>query len=458
MPNITDRLSHAIATTRLADFSPEAVDVAVDLFFDTAGCMLAGIQESGAKMVEAFAAEQGTGPVTVVGGKRTNSPYQAALVNGTSAAILDYDDSTWRLIGHPSGCVVPAVMALGEHLDVSGAKALEAYMVGYEAIGNIAKGTAPSLYMTGRHTTGAVGVLGAAAACARMLDLPQDKVAMTLGIASSCSGALRAGHGTMTKGLHSGNAAAQGLMSALLAARGFTAQPDIFDHKYGFLNASIKPLPGYTTDQVAVGWGDPWEFLHPTEGPGIKLIPSGTTSFCAGECAMFIRKEHSYEPRDIESVLWQTTPLAIDIAMYGVPGDRNQAFYSIPWAIAAGLAEGRVGLRQFDEDKISDPLLRHLCAMVKIELHPDMKDAASPDHVGGELTVTLKDGRVLKHLRRRPRMYPGGEPRNREQLVEKFTENGLRSLGRSAVDRAIDSLHAIRQAPSLKQLMASLRA
>ena len=458
MPNITERLCAAISSTRLSDFSPEAIDVAVDLFFDTTGCMLAGIQETGAKIVEDFAAEQGSGTNTIVGGKRTNSPYQAALVNGTSAAILDYDDSTWRLIGHPSGCVVPAVMALAEQLNVTGEKALEAYMVGYEAIGHIAKGTATSLYMTGRHTTAAVGVLGAAAACARMLDLPKDKTAMAMGIAGSCSGALRAGHGTMTKGLHSGNAAAQGMMSALLAAQGFTAQPDIFDHKYGFFNVSIKPLSDYTTDEVGVDWGKPWEFLQPLDGPGIKLMPSGTTSFCAGECAMHIRKNEKYEPNQIASILWETTPLAVDIAQYGVPNDRNQAFYSIGWAIAAGLSEDRVGLRQFDEDKIQDPLLRDLCSKVKIVLHPELMSVVSPDHVAGELTVTLKDGRVFKHMRRRPRMYPGGEPRNRGQLVEKFTENGLRSLKKSAIDKVIDSLYEIRKAPSMKVLMTSLRA
>ena len=457
MSNITDRLASAVVTTSINDFSEEAVDVAVDLIFDTVGCMFAGIQEAGAKIVASFIADQGSGDITVVGSSRTVSPYNAALLNGTSAAILDYDDSTWRMIGHPSGCIVPAVLALGEQEGVSGEKALEAYMVGYEAAGNICKGTGAALYMTGRHTTGAIGVFGAAVACGKILNLNEEQMRMALGIAASCSGALRAGHGTMTKGLHSGNAAAQGMMSAILASRGFGAQPDIFDHKYGFFNVSIKSSD-YSTDMVAVGWGNPWELLEPNEGPGLKLIPSGTTSFCAGECAMNIHAANKPDPREIASILWQTTPLAVDIAPYGVPGDRNQAFYSIGWAIAAGLVDGRVGLRQFDEDKIKNPLLREVCGKVKIEIHPDLRNAQSPEHVAGELTVVMKDGKKYSHMRRRPRMYPGGEPRNREQLTEKFTENALRSIKEPKVKTAIDALYGIRKAPSLKSVLATLKA
>lgn len=211
-------------------------------------------------------------------------------------------------------------------------------------------------------------------------------------------------------------------------------------------------------DRWGIGdsWGNPWEFLHPVEGPGIKLFPSGTTSFPAGECALEIQARHKPAPDQIESIVWKTTPLSMNIAMYAIPNDQNEAFYCVPWAIAAALVDGRLGLRQFDDDKIQDKTIRAVCAKVKVEGHPDMKDAKSPDHVGGELTVTMKNGDVYTHLRKRPRAYPGSEPITREQLVGKFEENAARVLSASASKAAEKQLFDIRNVPSVKKLLATL--
>lgn len=452
----TEKLSGLVASTKLADFSQEAVDVATNLFFDTVGCMLAGAGQPATRIVEEFVGEQGAGGKgTIIGRKLRASSYFAALVNGTSAAILDYDDSTWRMIGHPSGVVVPAVLALGEDLDVSGARALEAYMIGYEAIAMLCKGTAPALYLTGRHTTAALGIFGATAACAKLLGLDAKQVEMAFGIAASASGAVRASHGTMVKGIHSGSAAAEGMMCALLAKRGFISQPSVFEHVHGFFNASIKG--DWKWEDIGDSWGNPWEFLHPVEGPGIKLFPSGTTSFPAGECALEIHARHKPAPDQIERIVWKTTPLSMNIARYAIPNDQNEAFYCTPWAIAAALVDGRLGLRQYDDDKLQEPGIRALCAKVKVEGHPDMKDAKSPDHVGGELTVYMKNGDTHTHLRKRPRAYPGAEPITREQLVGKFEENAARALSPAASKAAEAQLFDIRNLSSVKKLMDTLR-
>lgn len=453
----TSRIAERIVGTRIDDAPEEAVRIARDLFFDTVGVMLAGAVEPGSRLIQAYAATAGPGKGTVAGTSQAASPFFAAMCNGTAAAILDYDDSTWRCIGHPSGVVVPAVLALGEETRASGRAVLEAYMIGHESIGKVARGTVPPLYLRGRHTTGALGVLGAAAACAKLLGLDAARTAVALGIAASCSGAVRAAHGTMTKGLHSGEAAANGMMAARLAADGFTARDDVLEHVHGFVRTALVEGE-YDLDAIGKGWTDPWDFLEPDEGPGIKLIPSGTTSFCAGECAMELHQRDKPDPEQIESIEWRTTPLSLDIARYGPPADRNQAFYSVPWVIAVGLIDGKTGLAQFDDARLVDPAPLALSGKVTMSLHPDLEDTGDPSQsVAGELVVRMKDGRELRHMRLRPRAYPRGEPWTRGQLEEKYREAALRALPKARVEGSITALDGLEGLSDIGDLMQTLR-
>lgn len=447
-------IAEKIVTTRIDDAPVEAVRIARDLFFDTVGVMLAGAAEPGTRMLHGVVRKAVGDDASVLGTPIRTSSFLAALANGTAAAILDYDDNSWRML-HPSGCVVPAVLALGEELGSTGTEALEAYMVGYEATGKIALGV-PKLYWRGRHTTGTLGVLGATAACAKLLRLDVEQTATALGIAASCAGALRGNHGTMAKGLHSGQAAADGLLAACLAGEGFTARQDILECTYGLAHASL-PDGEYDLEAFGAGWGEPWEFLEPDAGPGIKFIPSGTTSFCAAECAVEIANRHHPNPDDIAAVDWRTTPVSLDIARYGVPEDRNQAFYSVPWAIAAGLIDGRVGLSQYDADRISDPRRLALCAKVKLSLHPDLKKTTDPSQsVAGELVVRLKDGTEHRHMRLRPRAYPRGEPWTRDQLVTKYREAARRVLPAERAEASIPLASDLRSLSNVRDLTALL--
>ena len=428
-------ISEKIVETRIDDAPSEAIRIASDLFFDTVGVTLAGAAEPGSRMLHAMVLKAGGNDASVLGTSMRGSSFMAALANGTAAAILDYDDNTWRTL-HPSGCLVPAVLALGEELGSTGRDALEAYMVGYETMGKIALAVL-ALYRRGRHTTGTIGVLGAAAACAKLLRLGVEQTATALGIAASSAGGLRGNHGTMAKGLQSGQAAADGLLAACLAAEGFTASQDILQHAHGFVRACLSEGE-YDLDSIGAGWADPWEFLEPDVGPGIKFIPSGSTSFCAAECATEIATRHRPDPKDITTVEWRTTPISLDIARYDVPDDRNQAFYSVPWAITTGLIDGRVGLTQYDDDQIADPRKRELCAKVSLTLHPELKDTGDPSqNVAGELVVTLKDGSALRHTRLRPRAYPRGEPWTRDQLLTKYREAAGRVLPPAQVESSI---------------------
>ena len=450
----TRLIAERIVEMRIDDASSEVVRIASDLFFDTVGVTLAGAAEPGSRMLQAFVLRTGGSDASVHGTPMRSSSYMAALANGTAAAILDYDDNSWRML-HPSGCLVPAVLALGEEKGSTGRDVLEAYMVGYEAMGKIALAM-PALYWRGRHTTGTIGILGVVAACAKLLRLGVEQAATALGIGATCAGALRANHGTMAKGLHSGQAAADGLLAACLAEQGFTARQDILEHPYGFVRACLSEGE-YDLDSVGAGWGDPWEFEEPDVGPGIKFIPSGTTSFCAAECAMEIANRDHPDPREVTAVEWRTTPISLDISRYDVPEDRNEAFYSVPWAITSGLIDGRVGLSQYDDEKIADPRKRELCAKVGLTLHPELKDTRDPSQsVAGELVVTMKDGTQFRHMRLRPRAYPRGEPWTRDQLLTKYREAAGRALPVAQVESSIPLAGDVGSVPDVRALTALL--
>ncbi|MBI4183631.1 MAG: MmgE/PrpD family protein [Proteobacteria bacterium] len=455
----TRYIAERVAETRIGDAPPEAVRIAKDLILDTVACMLAGAIEPGTHIVKEFARRSGAGQATLVGFPDRVPAFQAALVNGTSAAILDYDDTSWRSIGHPSGCVLPAVLALGEERAAGGRKVLEAYMVGYEVIGKIARGLVPALYRRGRHTTGALGIFGAAAACGKLLGLDAEGIARAFGIAASCSGALRAALGSMTKSLHSGHAAANGLMAARLAADGFTAPADVLEGTHGFAATSL-PEEEYDLDAIGQGWAAPWEFLAPSVGPGINLVPSGTTGFCAAECAVEIAKRHDLDPAAVARIQWATTPFARDVARFGVPETRHEAFYSIGWSIAIALLDRRfgVGIGQFGEERLRDPATRALCARVGVSVHADLATVTDPSlSVAGELVVTLEDGRQLRCMRRHPRAYPGGEPWTEEQLLEKYRDAAARALDRGRTDASLGCLRAFETLADVRDLTAKLR-
>jgi len=162
----------------------------------------------------------------------------AALLNGTSSHVLDFDDVNLAFLGHASVAVLAAVLALAEQRSRSVDDALVAYVAGYETACRLAVALGPEPYQRGFHATGTGGTFAAAASCARLLALDAETTARALGIAASQAAGLKCNFGTMTKSLHAGKACQSGLLSALLAERGFTADPNAIEAEQGFAAVS----------------------------------------------------------------------------------------------------------------------------------------------------------------------------------------------------------------------------
>src|SRR5262249_22908801 len=176
--------------------------------------------------------------VTVVGRPERLPPLAAALANGTASHALDYDDVNSAMMGHPTVAILAALLALAESRGSRGCDVVEAFVAGYEAQCRIAQAVGHNPYQRGFHATGTIGTFGAAAACARLLNLDPDQTAIALGIGATQAAGLKAMFGTMSKPLHAGKACANGLLAARLAARGFTANPAAVEAEQGFAEVS----------------------------------------------------------------------------------------------------------------------------------------------------------------------------------------------------------------------------
>jgi len=229
---------------------PEAREVARQCVLDILGVTLAGSSEPLVEMLAAEAEEAGGAEqATVIGRGFKTSAHQAALVNGAGSHALDYDDVITALLGHPSVPVVPALLALAEKEGLSGRDVVTAYVAGIEVESRIGMMMTQGHYMKGWHSTGTIGTFGAAAAAGRLLGLDEDGMARAFGIAGSQAAGLKSVFGTMSKPLNAGKAAANGLLAATLAKRGFTSREDILDCAQGFVATQSD---GETFPELAV--------------------------------------------------------------------------------------------------------------------------------------------------------------------------------------------------------------
>jgi 2-methylcitrate dehydratase PrpD len=240
----TSRLSEFIAKTQYEDLPKEVVPAAKKAILDHIGVTMAGSQEPSGEIVSEFVREKQSLPeATVIGGRFKADCELAALANGTSGHVLDYDDCLdypHAMLFHPTTAIFPAALAIAEKYHLSGKETIAAYSLGLEAYaksGLLAyKGSGGSRSLGGWELTGVLGSVGANAAVAKLLKLDKHKVNMSFGIVVSLASGLTQNFGTMAGHLHSGNASRNGILACSLAKKGFTSFEGIFEAPGGFSN------------------------------------------------------------------------------------------------------------------------------------------------------------------------------------------------------------------------------
>ncbi len=245
---VTTQAASWVANLDADDIPVRAYDFARHAILDCIGCAIAGQGESAMEIMrEEFTGDGCDGASTLIASGRSASLHNAALINGTAAHALDYDDVHFRLHGHPTACIAPATLALGEFLGASGRDVLTAFIIGTEVGCALGEMCDDGHYEAGFHATGTMGTFGAAAACARLMGLDGVATTHALSIAASQASGLKVNFGTMTKPYHAGKAAMNGLMAARLAARGFTASDCSIEGPQGFAQAQV---PGFKAGPI----------------------------------------------------------------------------------------------------------------------------------------------------------------------------------------------------------------
>lgn len=382
---ITARLAAFAAAADAAHFPDSARAIVRCSLLDWAACGLAGTAEPVARIVRDVAAADGGTPQARAFGVAQPLPARAAAwVNGATSHALDYDDTHFDYIGHPSVVIFPAALAMAERMDASGAAFLDAALVGLETACRVGRWLGMSHYQHGFHQTATSGSFGAAVACARLLGLTADRTAHAMGIAATRAAGLKSQFGTMGKPYHAGTAATIGVEAALLAAAGFVSRPDALECEQGF--GETHAGAHADVDAVLAGLGTEFRF----EKVQYKLHACCHGTHAALEALATLRASHAVQAGDIERITLTVHPRWLRVCNLEQPRTGLEAKFSYRLTAAMVLVGLDTGaLATYTDAACLRPDLVALRDRVRVATDDTLADTAA------RVALQLKDGREL---------------------------------------------------------------
>ena len=455
---LTQEVANFVRQTRYRDLPANVVGAAQGFILDGLGVALAGSTDECSRIVQAQIRQMGgNGQATVLGTALSVPMAKAALANGVAAHAMDYDDTqlstskeaVYGLLTHPTTPVLAAALAVGEKNRISGKELLLAYILGVEVECRIADAINPRHYQSGFHSTATMGGLGAAMAAGKILGLKEEALIRTLGIAASMASGLRENFGTMTKPLHAGRAAENGVTAALLAQAGFTAAMNILEARRGFYNAMAG---GYDEGKIAGRLGRPYFMLEP--GISIKPYPSGSLSHPAQDLILDLVKQNDLHAADIESIEVGTNSNVPNALIYPMPKNALEGKFSIPFCMAIAVLERKAGIAQFQDPKVRDRKVIELMKRVALVVDDEL-EALGYDQVRSCIRIKLKDGRMIEGRYDVARGHPE-KPMSWTELGEKFYDCASLVLPRKNAEEAMGLVARLEQQPSLAPLLRAL--
>jgi 2-methylcitrate dehydratase PrpD len=446
------RLSDTIADF-LADFdlngvAPLARERARLAFIDTLAVMLAGSREHGTQIVCEMVRQEGATPaVSAVGQSFRTSPQLAALANGVSAHIMDYDLSS--RIGQPTSPIIPALLPVAERIGATPAEVTAAFIVGFEVAMRLARAAPEQSSVGGWHAVGTVGTMSAAMGCARLIKAPHETIADILGIAASLSGGLSANFGTMTKPLHSGTSARNGVVAAALGRAGFTSSAVALENPVsGYFRAFARGIA--VSFAPFADLGRRYDIVERGFKP--KRYPCGGLGHTAIDAMLALRRE--IKGCDVVAIRTGITKHAASRIGQAYPTSVESAKFSMPYVAAYAALYGPPLLKAFTEEAIGDEAVKSLASKVTVAIDPEFADILedSPSRV----TVNLTDGRTIERVC----YYASGTPQvplTPEQLEEKFFSCAERAVDMASAKKIFAFLGRLDEQPSFADFWPLLR-
>jgi 2-methylcitrate dehydratase PrpD len=455
---ITQEIASYVAGTRYRDIPSDVIQLARGFILDGLGVALAGSTDECARIVQRQIRQMdGSAECSVLGTSVLAPAAKAALANGVAGHAMDYDDTqlstskeaVYGLLTHPTTPVLAAVLTLGQKERITGAEFILAYVLGVEVECRIADAINPRHYQSGFHSTATMGGLGAAVAAGKILRLKEPQLLATLGIAASMASGLRENFGTMTKPLHAGRAAENGVTAALLARDGFTAAPNILEAARGFFNAMAG---GYEDSKIRGCLGSPYFMKQP--GISIKPYPSGSLSHPAQDLILDLVKEHDVKAENIERIEVGANSNVPNALIYPMPKTALEGKFSIPFCMAIAVIERKAGIAQFQDRKVRGKKVVELMKRVTLYVDEEL-ERLGYDQVRSRVRVKLKDGRVLEGRYDVARGHPA-KPMSWAELTEKFRDCAGLVLSQKNIDETIRLVEQFQDLKSLRPLMRAL--
>ena len=378
---ITAALAKHVIEARLEDVPDEVINEAHRTLLNWVAVAVGGCKHQSVDIIlQTMPAANRN--ASIFGRAEKTDALNAALANGISSHVFDFDDTHLATAIHPAGPVLSAVMPLIENGKIDGGEFIHSLILGIDITCRVGLAVSPDHYDVGWHISSTAGIFGAAAAASRLLQNSEKQTRWALGLAATQSSGMREMFGSMCKSFHIGNAAKNGLMSAMLAKNGFTSSEQGIEAKRGWANVTSRK---HNLSLATNGLGKKFLIMDNSYKPyacGVVVHPG------IDGCVQ-LRNEHNLSPNEIDRVDLRVHPLVLELTGKKSPKTGLEGKFSIYHACAVALQHGKGGEKEFSDSAVNDPLTQSLRDKVHAKVDTSIAASAMAIH------ITTKDGRSL---------------------------------------------------------------
>ncbi|MEO5742692.1 MAG: MmgE/PrpD family protein, partial [Vicinamibacterales bacterium] len=359
-------------------------------------------------------------------------------------------DRTYGLLTHPTVPALASTLAVAEERRASGAAFLEAFLTGFEVECKIAEAIDPDHYRRGFHSTATAGTFAGAAGTARLMNLDRDRAAHAIGIAASLAAGLRVKFGSMTKPLHAGRAAENGITAALLASDGFTAGEDGLDGRWGY----FQVLGGGAELHRLIGaLGRPHTIVNP--GVSVKPYPCGSLSHPSMDAMLKLVIDHDIQPSQIKAIRLRAGSNILEPLRYKTARTELEAKFCVPFLLGVIALRRKAGIQEFTDEFVSSAPIQQMMTKVSTVFDPRI-EAQGFDRIRSIVEVDLTDGAML--VQPSDDRYRGSPawPFTMAELRDRFADCASPVLSKDRIQKALDQIQSIETLNDVGELTRTL--
>lgn len=431
--SLTKEASEFAYKLKYEQLSKDALNITRRCILDGISVMIGGTEQDALTIMYKYIESTcGSSESRLIGVKGKKFPaHLSALWHGLAGHAMDWDDTQvsygpgrmYGLLTHPTVPPLSACLSIGEMIGgVNGKQFITAFNAGFEVECKIAEAINPDHYARGFHTSGTIGTFGSAVAAAKMLNLNEEQIAMTIGIAASMASGIRANFGTMTKPLHVGRSSENGVTAALLVKNGFTADVNSLDGKWGYLAIAG---PGGELDHVLGKFGNPLTIENP--GVSIKPYPCGVLTHPSMDALKYLMRDENIEFKDVKEIKLYAAQNILGPIRYQFANTELEGKFCMHFLLSAIAIAGKAGKTEFTNRFVKSQEVQEMQKRIKTIQDSEIESMGF-DKIRSKIELITNDG--TKHIRWADENYRGGplNPLTDNELEEKFHDASFGQL------------------------------